>query len=101
MATIQMRFDLRVAPFAQTTFAAQYGACLDMAAWGEGIGARSISVSEHHGDPAGFTPAPITLAAAILARTRRVAVSVSAASDRPPPRYAHSPRMPARRGYLG
>jgi alkanesulfonate monooxygenase SsuD/methylene tetrahydromethanopterin reductase-like flavin-dependent oxidoreductase (luciferase family) len=79
MVTIGMRFDLRVAPFAETTFAAQYGACLDMAAWADGIGVQSISVSEHHGDPAGFTPAPITLAAAILGRTRRVPVSVSAA----------------------
>jgi hypothetical protein len=25
---------------------------------------------------------------------------LSATSDRPPPRFAHSPRMPARRGYL-
>src|SRR5579859_5880076 len=79
MVAIGMRFDLRVAPFAETTFAAQYGACLDMAAWADGIGVHSISVSEHHGDPAGFTPAPITLAAAILDRTRRVPVSVSAA----------------------
>jgi alkanesulfonate monooxygenase SsuD/methylene tetrahydromethanopterin reductase-like flavin-dependent oxidoreductase (luciferase family) len=76
---IRLRFDLRVPPFAATTFAAQYAACLDMAEWADGIGAESITLSEHHGDPAGFTPAPITLAAAVLGRTRRIPVSIGAA----------------------
>lgn len=73
-----LRFDLRVPPFAATDYAAQHAACLDMAAWADDIGIPSISVSEHHGDPAGFTSAPLTLAAAIIGRTRRVAVTVSA-----------------------
>jgi alkanesulfonate monooxygenase SsuD/methylene tetrahydromethanopterin reductase-like flavin-dependent oxidoreductase (luciferase family) len=76
---IRMRFDLRVPPFAATTFAAQYRACLEMADWADGIGVQSITLSEHHGDPAGFTPAPLTLAAAVLARTERIAVSIAAA----------------------
>jgi alkanesulfonate monooxygenase SsuD/methylene tetrahydromethanopterin reductase-like flavin-dependent oxidoreductase (luciferase family) len=79
MATMQMRFDLRVPPFAGTDFATQHRACLDMSSWAEGIGVESISVSEHHGDPAGFTSAPVALAAAILGRTERVAVTISAA----------------------
>ena len=35
-------------------------------------------VSEHHGDPAGFTSAPLTLAAAILGRTGRIPVEAAA-----------------------
>jgi alkanesulfonate monooxygenase SsuD/methylene tetrahydromethanopterin reductase-like flavin-dependent oxidoreductase (luciferase family) len=76
---IRLRFDLRVPPFAATTFADQYRACLEMVEWAEGMGAQSITLSEHHGDPAGFTPAPVTLAAAVVARTQRIAVSVAAA----------------------
>jgi alkanesulfonate monooxygenase SsuD/methylene tetrahydromethanopterin reductase-like flavin-dependent oxidoreductase (luciferase family) len=76
---LMMRFDLRVPPFAATTHAAQHQAALEMAEWGEAIGVAEIVLSEHHGDPAGFTSAPITLAAAVLARTRRVPVTISAA----------------------
>jgi alkanesulfonate monooxygenase SsuD/methylene tetrahydromethanopterin reductase-like flavin-dependent oxidoreductase (luciferase family) len=76
---LSMRFDLRVPPFATTTFAAQHQAALEMAAWGEDLGVDEIVLSEHHGDPAGFTSAPTTVAAAVLARTRRVAVTISAA----------------------
>jgi alkanesulfonate monooxygenase SsuD/methylene tetrahydromethanopterin reductase-like flavin-dependent oxidoreductase (luciferase family) len=76
---ITLRFDLRVPPFATTTYAAQYGAALDMAAWAEDVGVADIILSEHHGDPAGFMSAPLTLAAAVLGRTRRAHVTVSAA----------------------
>jgi alkanesulfonate monooxygenase SsuD/methylene tetrahydromethanopterin reductase-like flavin-dependent oxidoreductase (luciferase family) len=76
---LTMRFDLRVPPFADTTWAAQHQAALDMAEWAERIGVREITLSEHHGDPAGFTSAPITVAAAVLGRTRRIPVVVSAA----------------------
>ena len=74
-----MRFDLRVPPFAKTTYATQYQAALEMAEWAEGIGVTGITLSEHHGDPAGFMSAPLTVAAAVLARTKRIAVTVSAA----------------------
>jgi alkanesulfonate monooxygenase SsuD/methylene tetrahydromethanopterin reductase-like flavin-dependent oxidoreductase (luciferase family) len=75
---MHLRFDLRVPPFATTTFAAQYGAALEIAEWAEGIGVRSIGLGEHHGDPAGYLSAPLTLAGAVLARTRRAVVTVSA-----------------------
>jgi alkanesulfonate monooxygenase SsuD/methylene tetrahydromethanopterin reductase-like flavin-dependent oxidoreductase (luciferase family) len=78
MPELLMRFDLRVPPFAATTFARQYAAFTEMVRWGDDIGVNSISVSEHHGDPAGYIPAPIPLAAAILASTARVHVSISA-----------------------
>jgi alkanesulfonate monooxygenase SsuD/methylene tetrahydromethanopterin reductase-like flavin-dependent oxidoreductase (luciferase family) len=79
MTRLSMRFDLRVPPFARTDFAAQHRAALEMASWGEEIGVAQIVLSEHHGDPAGFSSAPLTLAAAILGRTDRVAVQIAAA----------------------
>lgn len=77
--SLRMRFDLRVPPFAATTFAAQYEACLEMAEWADEVGVAGITLSEHHGDPAGYLPSPTTLAAAVLARTSRVPVSIAAA----------------------
>ena len=75
---MHLRFDLRVPPFASTAFAAQYAAALEIAEWAEGIGVSTIGLGEHHGDPAGFMSAPLTLAAAVLARTTRAVVTVSA-----------------------
>jgi alkanesulfonate monooxygenase SsuD/methylene tetrahydromethanopterin reductase-like flavin-dependent oxidoreductase (luciferase family) len=75
---MHLRFDLRVPPFASTTFAAQYAAALDIAEWADGIGVPTIGLGEHHGDPAGFMSAPLTLAGAVLARTRRAVVTVAA-----------------------
>jgi alkanesulfonate monooxygenase SsuD/methylene tetrahydromethanopterin reductase-like flavin-dependent oxidoreductase (luciferase family) len=75
---LTMRFDLRVPPFAKTSFAAQYEACLAMCQWAEERGFARIMLSEHHGDPAGFLSAPATLAAAILARTTRIEVVLAA-----------------------
>ena len=79
MTRLSLRFDLRVPPFASTSFAAQHQAMLEMATWGDRVGVDTLTLSEHHGDPAGFTSAPITLAAAVLARTRRLKVSIAAA----------------------
>ena len=79
MTRISMRFDLRVPPFAKTSFGAQHRAMLEMACWADRVGVASIPLSEHHGDPAGFSSAPLTLAAAVLARTERLAVSIAAA----------------------
>ena len=79
MTTLSMRFDLRVPPFARTTFATQHRAMLEMTSWAERIGVARVVLSEHHGDPAGFTSSPLTLAAAVLGRTESVAVQVSAA----------------------
>jgi len=76
---ISLRFDLRVPPFARTSFARQHQAMLEMVTWADGAGIETVILSEHHGDPAGFTASPITLAAAVLGRTRRLRVSISAA----------------------
>ncbi len=79
MTQLSLRFDLRIAPFAKTTFAGQHRAMLEMVSWADRIGVETICLSEHHGDPAGYTSAPLTLAAAILGRTERLKVRVAAA----------------------
>ena len=45
---------------------------------GDRVGVSKVTLSEHHGDPAGFMPAPITMAAAVLACTTRVTATLSA-----------------------
>lgn len=79
MPDLTLRFDLRVPPFATTTYARQHEAALDIAEWGDRIGVGAVNLSEHHGDPAGFMSAPLTMAAAVLARTKRLKVTVTAA----------------------
>jgi alkanesulfonate monooxygenase SsuD/methylene tetrahydromethanopterin reductase-like flavin-dependent oxidoreductase (luciferase family) len=79
MTRLSIRFDLRVPPFAKTSFADQYQAMLEMVTWADRIGVETAILSEHHGDPAGYTSAPITLAAAVLGRTSRLKVSIAAA----------------------
>jgi alkanesulfonate monooxygenase SsuD/methylene tetrahydromethanopterin reductase-like flavin-dependent oxidoreductase (luciferase family) len=79
MIAIAVRYDLRVAPFAQTTHAEAYATCLEQVAWIEQHGTGDIIVlSEHHGVDDGFCPAPFTLAAAIAARTARLPIMIAA-----------------------
>lgn len=78
MANIILRFDMLRAPFADSTNGALYRAALDMCAWADRYEIDGIGLSEHHITKEGFLPAPLTMAAAIIARTHRVAVSVGA-----------------------
>src|SRR6202140_2634953 len=73
-----VRFALRVPDFAPTTHARQYEAALDMTGWADRLGLDVVILSEHHGAPDGYLPAPLTLAAAILGRTPRIPVNVAA-----------------------
>ena len=70
MTQVSMRFDLRITSGATTSFAGQHQALLEMVAWADAIGLDAICLSEHHGDPAGYMSAPLTIAAAVLGRTR-------------------------------
>jgi alkanesulfonate monooxygenase SsuD/methylene tetrahydromethanopterin reductase-like flavin-dependent oxidoreductase (luciferase family) len=78
MAMLGIRFDLRVPDFATTTHARQYAAALDMADWADRNGLDTLILSEHHGAPDGYVPAPLVLAAAMLGRTSRIGVNVAA-----------------------
>jgi alkanesulfonate monooxygenase SsuD/methylene tetrahydromethanopterin reductase-like flavin-dependent oxidoreductase (luciferase family) len=71
-----MRFDMR-APATGAPTAELYRAALDMAAWGEGRGAVTAIVCEHHGLADGYLPAPMTLATALAARTTTLPITVA------------------------
>jgi len=78
MATIGIRFDLRAPAFAGVRLADQYAACLDMCTWAEEHGVGLCVLSEHHGVEDGYLSAPVTLAAAIAGRTRRMMINIAA-----------------------
>jgi alkanesulfonate monooxygenase SsuD/methylene tetrahydromethanopterin reductase-like flavin-dependent oxidoreductase (luciferase family) len=72
-----MRFDLR-APASGAPIADLYAAALEMVAWGERHGCLAAIVSEHHGSPDGYLPAPLVLAGAMAARTSSLPIQVAA-----------------------
>lgn len=55
-----------------------YQAALDMAEFADAQGFAQVVLSEHHGTDVGWLPAPLAMAGMVLARTKRVGVSVSA-----------------------
>ena len=78
MAMIGLRYDLRAPSFGRTTHAEMYKACLDQCGWADEHGLDFVALSEHHGVGDGFLPAPVTMAAAIAGRTRRIPISIAA-----------------------
>ena len=58
--------------------AALYGAALEMCAWAETRGAAAAVLSQHHGVDDGYLPSPLTLAAAIVARTVTLPITIAA-----------------------
>ncbi|MCA1833333.1 MAG: LLM class flavin-dependent oxidoreductase [Actinomycetota bacterium] len=79
MVTIALRYDLRSPEWAATSHAEAYATTLDQCAWADENGIDMVVLSEHHGMEDGFLPAPLTLAAAIAGRTKRIPISVAAA----------------------
>ncbi len=75
---IMMRFDMRAPTDGPATTSELYSAALEMVSWGERHGALAIQVSEHHGSPDGYLPAPLVLASAMAARTERIPIQVAA-----------------------
>lgn len=73
-----LRFDFRNPEIAGTTMADRYAAALEMAQWADGLGCVNIAVSEHHGSPDGYLPAPIPMLAAMAARTTNVRFMIAA-----------------------
>ena len=78
MAFFGMRFDFRNPAHADTSMTERYRAGLDMAAWADEQGFVSIVLSEHHGSDDGYLPSPLTMAAAMAARTQKIRIMVSA-----------------------
>jgi alkanesulfonate monooxygenase SsuD/methylene tetrahydromethanopterin reductase-like flavin-dependent oxidoreductase (luciferase family) len=73
-----LRFDLRNPELAGTELADRYDAALEMAEWADGLGCVSIVLSEHHASPDGYLPSPLTMAAAMAARTKDVRFNIAA-----------------------
>src|SRR5262249_52447772 len=78
MTMLGLRYDLRAPAFAGVTHAELYAACLDQWAWAEAGGFDVVAISEHHGVDDGYLSAPVTLAAAIAGRTKRLQINIAA-----------------------
>ena len=68
-----MRFDMR-APASGASTSELYRTVIEMCEFAETRGCVSAVLSEHHMSPDGYLPAPMTLAAAIAARTTRLPI---------------------------
>jgi len=78
VASLSLRFDLRMPGLDGPARARQYAACLDICEWADSRGFDGVGLSEHHCSPDGYLPAPLALAGAIFGRTRSMRVLVSA-----------------------
>ncbi|MDQ3946187.1 MAG: LLM class flavin-dependent oxidoreductase [Actinomycetota bacterium] len=56
---------------------ALYQEVLDQIVWAEGLGFRSVWLTEHHFCDDGYTPSPLTIAAAIGARTQHMHIGTN------------------------
>lgn len=75
MTRVGLYLDLRT-PSGRDA-ASTYRRILDRVAAAEDRGLASVWVSEHHGFADGYLPAPLTMAAALAARTRRVRIGTA------------------------
>lgn len=78
MSMVGIRYDLRVPSFSTTTHAEMYKACLDQCEWADRLGLDIVVLSEHHGVEDGFMSSPVTLAAAVAARTKSIQINIAA-----------------------
>ncbi len=67
---VGLYFDLRNPPAWSTPSSRLYGFTLEMCEEAERLGCHSIWLSEHHRFDDGYLPQPLTMAAAVAARTR-------------------------------
>jgi alkanesulfonate monooxygenase SsuD/methylene tetrahydromethanopterin reductase-like flavin-dependent oxidoreductase (luciferase family) len=74
-----MRHDFRAPVDGSTSLADIYTAAMDQFRWADEHGFDFAVVSEHHGFPDGWLPAPLTAAAAIAGATKRIPILLSAA----------------------
>jgi len=73
-----LRFDLRIPPFAGVTHAEQYRCMLEMVKWADTRGFAGAIISEHHGTEDGFMSAPLAISAAILGGTDNLMCTLAA-----------------------
>ena len=78
MAMTMMRFNCIQPGLEPNEMADRYNAMLDMAQVLDELGGGMVTLEEHHGAENGWSSSPLTMAAAILSRTKNVSVSLSA-----------------------
>jgi alkanesulfonate monooxygenase SsuD/methylene tetrahydromethanopterin reductase-like flavin-dependent oxidoreductase (luciferase family) len=78
MAFLTMRHDFRAPAFGPASAPEIYAAALEQFAWADRHNFDMLVLSEHHGLDDGWMPAPLTIAAAVLARSERARVALSA-----------------------
>lgn len=72
-----MFLDMRNPARWRRPWADHYRQTLDRVAWAEQLGADSVWMTEHHFFDDGYLPQPLTLAAAIAARTERIRIGTA------------------------
>lgn len=77
MAQVGLVFDLRNPPQWKRPSAELYAHTLELIEGAERFGARSIWLSEHHFFEDGYLPQPLTFAAAVAARTKKVRIGTA------------------------
>ena len=77
MPQYTMTFDLRAPAHLGSSWGEQYAAALDIVEWADDHGFSRIAIGEHHQAPDGYLPSPLTFAAAVGGRTKRIRVQVS------------------------
>lgn len=78
MPLLAMRHDFRAPEGGPTSLREVYSTALEQFTWADEHGFTSLVLSEHHGFPDGWLPAPLTMAGVVLARTKTSRVTVSA-----------------------
>ncbi|MBW2271456.1 MAG: LLM class flavin-dependent oxidoreductase [Deltaproteobacteria bacterium] len=78
MLNFNLRYDLRRPDFCTATSAELYETAIAQCAWAENNGFSAVHLSEHHGSPDGYCPAPLVLASAIAARTEKLRLYIAA-----------------------
>jgi alkanesulfonate monooxygenase SsuD/methylene tetrahydromethanopterin reductase-like flavin-dependent oxidoreductase (luciferase family) len=78
MALSIIRFDMRAPGLEPEEAQGLYAAALEMGEWADARGFDMLTLSEHHSSPDGYLPSPLVLAGAMAARTRRIAIWISA-----------------------
>ena len=77
MALSVIRFDLREPRRDPADTRRAYGAAVEMAAWADKVGLDTIVLDEHHGAGDNHLSSPLTLAAAMAARTTRIPLTIA------------------------
>ena len=78
MPLLNLRYDLRCPPFCKADSAERFRTCIEQCEWADRLGFVSVTLSEHHGSPDGYTPSPMMLGAAIAARTQNIRIMLAA-----------------------